>query len=231
MNRELARNNPRAYAILHAGMDSSDEAAFLRSLSPSDVALHVEGMLAALVQPPHPIVGGRLEPTVEVKGVEQLGLTANLYVEEEGGERLTSFSVQQAHWLKPPEMRVLLEALWKANTTQAQRSSLTTVIYACTLDAVPLNARLAIVDVLYEGLTFTHAELSMFSDGYGPDGQELEAWTSLDLHWESPDGGEARALFAHSEGRKYQHELVAWTRAITRARGWPRFENGEYVEG
>ena len=231
MDRQLARSNPRAYAVLFAGMDSTAKAEFLRTLSPADAALHLEAVLASLVQPPHPITGGRLEPSVEVRGSAQLGLMANLYVEEPGGERVNSFSVESAHWLKPAEMRGLLQALWSASMSQGLRPSLTTVLYSCSLEEVPPDDRLLLTDVLLEGLKFNHADLSFTGSSSGPDGQQLGGSAFLTLNWEAPDGGEVRALFAHVHGGGDPDSLVAWSRAVTRARGWPRMENLEYVQG
>jgi hypothetical protein len=232
MDRNLARANPRAYAILHAGVDSEAEAAFLRTLPPADIALHVQALLGSLVLPPHPITGGQLEPTVEVRGTEKLGLVASLYVEEsEEQARVTGFDVMKAHWLKSAEMHALLDALWLANATLAQRPSKTTVLFADGGQDLSLDARLGLVETLYGGLEFTRVDLTFSRCSIGPDGRQGEGCASLSLHWLAPDGGEALALFSHVMGNAKRDGLVSWGRALSRERGWPRWENCEHVEG
>ncbi|WP_257462859.1 hypothetical protein [Archangium lipolyticum] len=231
MDRNLARANPRAYAILHTGADPEAEAAFLRTLAPADVALHMEALLAALVLPPHPVTGGQLEPTVEVRGAEALGLAASLYVEEPEGERVTGFNVVKAYWLEPAEMHGLLEALWLANASFAQRPSKTTVLFSGGGQGLSLDARLGLVETLYGGLAFKRVDLTFSRCSIGPDGRQGEGCASLSLHWLAPDGGEALALFSHVKGNAHRDEVVSWARALSRERGWPRWENCEYVEG
>lgn len=231
MDRNLARANPRAYAILHTAADPEARASFLRTLSPVDVALHMETLLAALVLPPHPLTGGQLEPTVEVRHPEALGLAASLYVEEPPGMRVTGYNLEEVHGLKPAEVHVLLDALWLANATFAQRPSKTTVLFADGGQELSLDTRLELVETLFEGLEFTRVDLTFSRVSIRPDGRQGEGCASLTLHWLAPDGGEARALFSHVKGNASRDALVSWARALTRERGWPRWENCKYVEG
>ena len=250
MDRQLARTNPRLYAAQWLSADEAGHSALLRSLPPDELALHVEALLAALVQPPRLVADGVLTVELRVDGLEAVGLSA---FHQEDAER-KRFRVLDAGGLRPVEARAVLDALWAANARLGGRPAHASVNSVCWAglwgeddptkqeDSIAFELRLCerllgVLDALFTGLTLRRAELEGYEATYAwcihrPDGavvtdysQPGPGYANLRLFWGTPEGGEVEA-FCHSSSTSNaaRDALVAWSERVIRARGCPLWQ-------
>lgn len=250
MDRHLARTNPRLYAARWMTADEEGHSALLRSLTPEELSLHVEALLAALVQPPRVVGEGGLSFDLRVEGLDAVGLAA-VYREDEGEQR--RHQLLEVGGLRPAEARAVLDALWAANTRLGGRPAHVGVnsVHLAGLwgDDDPVQQEdpvafemllcertLGVLEALFTGLPLRRAELQGYEATYAwcvtrPDGLVLTdysrpdpGYATLRLFWAVPDGGEAEAFFSSSLKDEAREALVAWSEQTARARGCPLWQ-------
>ncbi|QSQ18949.1 hypothetical protein JY651_26730 [Pyxidicoccus parkwayensis] len=250
MDRHLARTNPRLYAARWMAVDEEGHSALLRSLPPEELALHVEALLAALLQPPRVVGEGVLTLDIRVEALDAVGIAA-CYREDDGESR--RHQLLEVGGLRPAEARAVLDALWSANTRLGGRPARTGVNSVClaglwgdddparqedpaAFELVLCERQLGVLEALFTGLPLRRAELQGYEATYAwcltrPDGLVVvdysrpdPGYADLRLFWAAPDGGEAEAFFSSSMKDAAREALVAWSEKAVHSRGCPLWQ-------
>lgn len=250
MDRQLARTNPRLYAACWLSEGEDGHGAFLRTLAPDELALHVEALLAALLRPPALAASGRLTVDLHVEGLDAVAL--RVFHQEESGER-KRYRLLEPGTLSLTEARAVLEALWAANAKLGGSPACMRVngVYYGGLwgdedpcrqeDPVAFELRvcerlLGVLERLFTGLPLRRAQLQAYEATYSwcierPDGVVVtdysrpgEGYATLELVWAAPDGGEVEAHCGSAQNNAMREALVTWGEGVVRARGCPLWQ-------